>query len=105
MRQTRRIGSQTIAFFTFDGVGRSIVVLCTCTIRRLIRVREVMVAAAGEAVAKNGPTVSPDDDLRRVASLFLEHGVDELACADPDGRVIGNVTRMAVAARLAGQGQ
>jgi osmoprotectant transport system ATP-binding protein len=72
---------------------------------RLIRVREVMVAAAGEAVAKNGPTVSPDDDLRRVASLFLEHGVDELACADPDGRVIGNVTRMAVAARLAGQGQ
>jgi hypothetical protein len=37
--------------------------------------------------------------------LFLEHGVDELACVEPDGRVIGNVTRMAVAARLARRGQ
>ena len=26
------------------------------------------------------PTVSADDDLRRVATLFLEHGLDELAC-------------------------
>ncbi len=42
---------------------------------RLIRVREVMVADSG-GTAIEGPTVAPDDDLRRVAALFLEHGVD-----------------------------
>jgi len=68
---------------------------------RLIRVREVMVAVAGAVVATNGAAVSPDDDLRRVATLFLEHGVGELACVDADGRVVGRVTREAVAARLA----
>jgi osmoprotectant transport system ATP-binding protein len=66
---------------------------------RLIRVREVMIAGAGVAVSTNGPTVKPDDDLRRVATLFLEHGADELACVE-DGRVVGRVTREAVAARL-----
>jgi osmoprotectant transport system ATP-binding protein len=68
---------------------------------RLIRVREVMAAASGEAPAGR-PTVSADEDLRRVATLFLEHGVDELACVGADGRIIGRVTRAAVAARLAG---
>jgi osmoprotectant transport system ATP-binding protein len=67
---------------------------------RLIRVSEVMTAASGEAAA-GGPTVGADDDLRRVASLFLEHGLDELACVGPDGRIAGRVTRAAVAARLA----
>ena len=70
---------------------------------RLIRVREVMAADAGAAAATNGPTVKPDDDLRRVATLFLEHGVGELACLGADGRVIGHVTREAVAARLAAE--
>jgi len=69
---------------------------------RLIRVREVMVDGGGEAAVGNGLAVKPDDDLRRVAALFLEHGVDELACVDADGRVVGRVTRAAVAARLAG---
>ena len=68
---------------------------------RLIRVSEVMTAASGEAAAAGGPTVGADDDLRRVASLFLEHGLDELACVGADGRIIGRVTRAAVAARLA----
>jgi osmoprotectant transport system ATP-binding protein len=66
---------------------------------RLIRVREVMVPAAdGEGVS--GPSVSADDDLRRVASLFLEHGVETIRCIDDTGRAIGNVSRAAVAARL-----
>jgi osmoprotectant transport system ATP-binding protein len=68
---------------------------------RLIRVREVMVAARGEARVANQPTVTPDDDLRRVATLFLEHGLDELACIGADGTLVGRVTRAAVAARLA----
>jgi osmoprotectant transport system ATP-binding protein len=67
---------------------------------RLIRVGEVMAAASGEAAA-GSPTVSADDDLRRVATLFLEHGLDELACVGADGRIIGRVTRASVAARLA----
>ena len=46
-------------------------------------------------------TVRASDDLRRVAALFLEHGVESLPCVDGDGRVIGRVTRDAVAARLA----
>ena len=66
---------------------------------RLIRVREVMVpAAGGEGVS--GPSVSADDDLRRVASLFLEHDVDTIRCIDDTGRAIGQVSRAAVAARL-----
>ena len=66
---------------------------------RLVRVREVMVpAAGGEGVS--GPSVSADDDLRRVASLFLEHDVDTIRCIDDTGRAIGQVSRAAVAARL-----
>jgi Mg/Co/Ni transporter MgtE len=62
-----------------------------------------MVAALPAAL--NGderlPRVRPQDDLRRVASLFLEHGVDALLCVDGDDRVLGRLTRDAVAARLA----
>jgi osmoprotectant transport system ATP-binding protein len=72
---------------------------------RLIRVREVMVASSGAAAAANGPAVDPDDDLRRVATLFLEHGVSELACVGTDGRIVGRITRAAVAARLTGDGE
>jgi osmoprotectant transport system ATP-binding protein len=70
---------------------------------RLIRVREVMVAASGEARAAASPAVSPDDDLRRVAALFLEHGQDALECAGAGGMLVGHVTRAAVAARLAAE--
>jgi Mg/Co/Ni transporter MgtE len=55
-------------------------------------------AADGEDAG--GPSVSADDDLRRVASLFLEHGVDTIRCVDDTGRAIGQVSRAAVAARL-----
>ena len=66
---------------------------------RLIRVREVMVpATGGEGVS--GPSVSADDDLRRVASLFLEHDVETIRCIDDTGRAIGQVSRATVAARL-----
>jgi hypothetical protein len=41
---------------------------------RLIRVREVMGPVHGEQ--KSGPWVTADDDLRRVATLFLEHDVE-----------------------------
>ena len=67
---------------------------------RLIRVRDVMASADGPIDA-NLPAVSPDDDLRRVAALFLEHGVESLACVDAAGRALGVVTREAVARRLA----
>ena len=70
---------------------------------RLIRVREVMVMARGEVLVANQPTVAPDDDLRRVATLFLEHGLDELACIGADGILVGHVTRAAVALRLAAE--
>jgi osmoprotectant transport system ATP-binding protein len=73
---------------------------------RLIRVREVMTPAGGdEAVVAGTAAVSPDDDLRRVAALFLEHGVDVLRCIDAAGNVIGRVTRDAVAARLGMRGR
>jgi len=69
---------------------------------RLIRVREIMApAAAGDARVAGAPAVAPDDDLRRVATLFLEHGLDVLACVGVDGSLVGHVTRAAVAARLA----
>ena len=66
---------------------------------RLILVREVMVPAA-EGERASGPCVSADDDLRRVASLFLEHDIETIRCVDDTGRVIGHVPRAAVAARL-----
>ena len=68
---------------------------------RLIRVRDVMTPAAAAGIATTAPAVSPDDDLRRVASLFLEHGTAALNCVDAAGQVGGVVTRDAVAARLA----
>jgi len=69
---------------------------------RLIRVREIMLpGVAGEARAAGRATVTPDDDLRRVAALFLEHDLDALPCVGPDGSVVGRVTRADVAARLA----
>jgi osmoprotectant transport system ATP-binding protein len=67
---------------------------------RLTRVRDVMAAADG-AVDMNAPSVSPDDDLRRVATLFLESAAERLRCVDASGRLAGVVTREAVAARLA----
>jgi osmoprotectant transport system ATP-binding protein len=75
------------------------------TLKRLrrIAVSEVMSADTG-AVAAEMPSVGPNDDLRRVATLFLEQGVDVLRCVDVGGRVIGQVTRAAVAARLAATG-
>jgi osmoprotectant transport system ATP-binding protein len=66
---------------------------------RLIRVREVM-QPADDARDAGAATVSPDDDLRRVATLFLERGVDAIRCVDAAGHVVGRVTRDAVAARL-----
>ena len=70
--------------------------------RTLKRLRRIAVAEvmAGPNGAGSGPSVHPSDDLRRVATLFLEHGVDALPCIDETGRVVGSVTRHAVAARL-----
>jgi len=65
---------------------------------RLIRVREVMGPIDGDSAS--GPSVSAEDDLRRVATLFLEHGVETIRCIDDTGRAIGQVSRGAVAARL-----
>ena len=67
---------------------------------RLIRVSDVMAPANAGAFDSSMPAVSPDDDLRRVASLFLEHGAPALRCVDAAGQVVGIVTREAVAARL-----
>ena len=53
------------------------------------------------ASAPDAPAVAPGDDLRRVVTLFLERGVDVLRCVDAGGRLVGVVTRNAVAARLA----
>jgi osmoprotectant transport system ATP-binding protein len=67
---------------------------------RLIRVRDVMTPAGAGEVLAAGPELAPDDDLRRAAALFLEHGGDALRCVDAGGRVVGCLTRAAVAARL-----
>jgi osmoprotectant transport system ATP-binding protein len=67
---------------------------------RLIRVSDVMTPVGVGALDPATPAVSPDDDLRRVASLFLAHGAASLRCIDAAGRVVGVVTRDAVAARL-----
>lgn len=66
---------------------------------RLIGVRDVMVPVS-DGDGANGPSVSATDDLRRVATLFLEHGVETIRCIDDTGRAIGQVSRAAVAARL-----
>ena len=39
------------------------------------------------------PAVRASDDLRRVATHFLEHGADSLPCLDAEGRVVGRITR------------
>ena len=54
-------------------------------------------------VDEDSPAVSPDDDLRCVASLFLERSVTSLRCVDTEGRVVGIVTSDAVAARLSSE--
>ena len=78
------------------------------TLKRLrrIAVADVVSAAspADATVPAGAHTVSPNDDLRRVAALFLEHAIDQLHCVDPQGRVVGVVTRAAVAVRLAAGG-
>ena len=76
------------------------------TLKRLrrIHVSEVMTADTAGSHAHGAPSVQPHDDLRKVASLFLEHGVDVLNCLDADGRVVGRVSRAAVAERLATTG-
>jgi osmoprotectant transport system ATP-binding protein len=76
------------------------------TLKRLrrIHVSEVMIAGSAGNHADGAPSVQPHDDLRKVASLFLEHGVDVLTCLDADGRVVGRVSRAAVAERLATTG-
>jgi osmoprotectant transport system ATP-binding protein len=66
---------------------------------RLILVREVMIPPAA-GLDEAGPSVSPDDDLRRVATLFLEHDAETIRCVDATGRTVGQVSRAAVAARL-----
>ena len=71
---------------------------------RLIRVSEVIVDAGAARLDARLPAVSPQDDLRRVAALFLEHGAESLACVDASGRVVGAVSRDAVARRLASEG-
>jgi osmoprotectant transport system ATP-binding protein len=75
------------------------------TLKRLRRIpvsEVVRSAGSGHSAAPpHAPAVSPTDDLRRVATLFLEQGVDVLRCVDADGQVVGIVTRDAVAARLA----
>jgi len=70
---------------------------------RLIRVRDVMTPVRADDPPAAGPTLSPDDDLRRAAALFLEQGAEALSCVDAGGRTVGRVTRAAVAARLGRQ--
>jgi osmoprotectant transport system ATP-binding protein len=71
---------------------------------RLIQVRDVMVPDPHRH-ALDAPTVQASDDLRRVATLFLEHGVESLVCIDAGGNVVGHISRAAVAARLGDAGR
>jgi osmoprotectant transport system ATP-binding protein len=66
---------------------------------RLIRAREVMTPIE-RTDGTHGPHVGVDDDLRRVAALFLEHPDEVLHCVDAQGRTVGRITRAAIAARL-----
>jgi osmoprotectant transport system ATP-binding protein len=66
---------------------------------RLIRAGDVMVPGAHGHDA-DAPTVRASDDLRRVATLFLERGVECVVCVDTGGAVVGHISRAAVAARL-----
>jgi osmoprotectant transport system ATP-binding protein len=71
------------------------------TLKRLRLIRVAEVVTSGATADATAPVVSPDDDLRRVAALFLGHGADVLRCVDGAGNLVGVVTREAVAARLA----
>ncbi len=73
------------------------------TLKRLRRIRVAEVMSPGDGtVNTHALTVRSSDDLRRVAALFLETAADSLPCVDGDGRVIGRITRAAVASRLRG---
>ena len=72
---------------------------------RLIRAHDVMTPVSPEETSSVGPSVSVDDDLRHVATLFLEHAGDSLRCVDREGRMVGRITREAVADRLGGGGE
>ena len=67
---------------------------------RLTRVRDVMTEPDNAPMDPAVPAVSPDDDLRGVAALFLEFDTDRLRCIDASGRIAGVVTRKSVASRL-----
>lgn len=71
------------------------------TLKRLRRILVGDVMSAGPASANGAPSVKVTDDLRRVATLFLEHGVERLSCVDAEGRTVGAISRDAVASRLA----
>jgi len=73
------------------------------TLKRLRRIAVAEVMEAANGAADGAPSVRATDDLRRVAALFLEHGVEAIACVDDGGRIVGRVTRDAVASRLGQQ--
>jgi len=73
------------------------------TLKRLRRIAVAEVMEAANGAADGAPSVRATDDLRRVATLFLEHGVEAIACVDDGGRIVGRVTRDAVASRLGQQ--
>jgi osmoprotectant transport system ATP-binding protein len=76
------------------------------TLKRLRLIRASDVMEQGARKLENGaPSVRVSEDLRRVATLFLEHGAESLACVDENDEVVGYITRAAVAARLGGARQ
>ncbi len=69
---------------------------------RLVAVRDLMTPPDSDTTAAKH-SVRSTDDLRSAASQFLRHNVEVLRCVDAEGRVVGSLTRAAVARRLDGE--
>ena len=53
----------------------------------------IKVTLAGNLMSSPAVTVAPDTPVRDIAVLFTQKGINRVAVADPDGRLLGLVSR------------
>jgi acetoin utilization protein AcuB len=66
-------------------------------------VRELSEQSAGATAATPALTISPAESLQRAAQLMTEHGTAHLVVVSPNGKPVGVISTLDVAAALAGK--
>ena len=53
----------------------------------------IKAALAGDIMSSPAVTVAPDTPVRDIATLLTQKGINRVAVTDPDGRLLGLVSR------------